>query len=148
LLRQGRKLEKGSQTISVADPGCSSKFFSRIPDPESRIPNPGSKVKTAPDPGSVSATRNLNIFYPKIVSKLSEICPGRLSRIQILLHPGSRIWIPNPGVKKALDPGSGYATLQTIIIGSVSLSADEAEGEERDDKGGERDDKGGNGSFL
>jgi hypothetical protein len=28
-----------------------------------------------------------------------------------LLHPGSRIWIPDPGGKKAPDPGSGSATL-------------------------------------
>ncbi len=48
------------------------------------------------------------------------------------LHPGSRI----QGAKKALDPGSGSATLQTIIIDSVSVSADEAEGRVRDAKGG------------
>jgi hypothetical protein len=28
-----------------------------------------------------------------------------------LLHPGSRIRIPDPGGKKAPDPGSGSATL-------------------------------------
>ncbi len=44
-------------------------------------------------------------FYPKIVTKLSEIWVG---------DPGSEIrkkHIPDPGVKKAPDPGSESATL-------------------------------------
>jgi hypothetical protein len=47
-------------------------------------------------------------FYPKIVTKLSKIWvwdPG----------PGKKIFrIPDPGVKKAADPGSGFATLVLI----------------------------------
>ncbi len=42
----------------------------------------------------------------------------------LVVHPGSRIRmltfypsrIPDPGVKKALDPGSGSATLMTSLI--------------------------------
>ncbi len=57
---------------------------------------------------------------------------------------GSRFNIPDTrsgsGIqvsKKHLTPdtGSGSATLQTIIIGSVSVSANEAEGGEREVKG-------------
>jgi hypothetical protein len=46
-----------------------------IPDPGSEfsIPDPGSRVKKIPDPGFGSASKNLSIFNPKIVSKLSEI---------------------------------------------------------------------------
>jgi hypothetical protein len=44
---------------SVSDLGCLSRiriFF---------IPDPGSRVKKIPDPGSASASKNLSIFYPK-----------------------------------------------------------------------------------
>jgi hypothetical protein len=36
------------------------------------IPDPGSEFKTIPDPGSESASKNLRMVNPKIVSKLSE----------------------------------------------------------------------------
>jgi hypothetical protein len=50
----------------------------------------------------------LEHFTPKIFAKLSNIW-GR--------DPGSGknlFWIPDPGVKKASDPGSGSATLKII----------------------------------
>jgi hypothetical protein len=55
--------------LSVADPRC----LSRIPNPNYSIPDPGSKAKKIPDPGFGFASKNSNIFNPKIVSKLSEI---------------------------------------------------------------------------
>jgi hypothetical protein len=36
-----------------------------IPDPKFSIPDPGSWVKTIPNPESRSASKNLNIFNPK-----------------------------------------------------------------------------------
>ncbi len=55
-------------------------------------------------PVSTSATKNWSILTQKIVSKLSEIWSGLLSRIRILIFYSS--WIPDPGVKKAPNPGS------------------------------------------
>jgi hypothetical protein len=54
-----------------------------IPDPNFSIPDPKSRVKKIPNPGSGSALKNLNtgIFNPKIVSKLWEI----VSRMFILI---------------------------------------------------------------
>jgi hypothetical protein len=89
---------------SVADPGC----LSRIRFFPSRIPNPGSKLSPPwiPDPGS--ALKNLSILTPKILKKwfLSSKMydPGCASRIRMLTFYPSRI--PDPGVKKAPDPGS------------------------------------------
>ncbi len=70
-----------------------------------RIFHLGSRIKKIPDPGSGFASKNLSIFNPKIVSKLSE----KLSRIRILIFYPSRT--PDLGVKKAPNPGSGSATL-------------------------------------
>ncbi len=50
--------------ISVADPGC----LSRIRN----FSHPGSRIKKIPDPPG-SASKNLSILTPKIVSKLLEI---------------------------------------------------------------------------
>jgi hypothetical protein len=52
-------------------------------------------------------SKNYRTFYPKIVTMLSKIW---------VWDPGSEIVdpekpIPDPGVKKAPDPGSGSATL-------------------------------------
>jgi hypothetical protein len=49
------------QKSSVADQEC----LSRIPDPDFSIPDPGSRVKKIPDPGSKSTRKNLSIFNPK-----------------------------------------------------------------------------------
>jgi hypothetical protein len=49
--------------------------------------------------------RIIELFTPKIVTKLKKIW---------VWDPGSEIWknpIPDPGVKKAQDSGSGSATL-------------------------------------
>jgi hypothetical protein len=43
-----------------------------IPDNGSKFFQPGSRVKKILDPGSVSASKNLGIFYPTIVSKLAD----------------------------------------------------------------------------
>jgi hypothetical protein len=45
---------------SVANPGC----LSRILDPNFSIPDPESRVKKIPDPGSGSAPKNFSIFNP------------------------------------------------------------------------------------
>jgi hypothetical protein len=56
--------------------------------------------------------RIIELFTQKIVTKLSKIWvwdPGSEIRDPEKTHSGSRI--PDPGVKKAPDPGSGSATL-------------------------------------
>jgi hypothetical protein len=65
-----------------------------IMDSNVSIPDPETRVKKIPDPGS--ASKNLSIFITKIVSKLSEICSSRIR------------------VKKAPDPGS--ATLLRGVV--------------------------------
>ncbi len=74
------------------------------------IPDPRSKVKNIPDPGS--ASKIFVFLTQKIVSKLSEIWSGMFnpdhrSRIRILIF----LPTPDPVVKKTPDPGSGSATL-------------------------------------
>jgi hypothetical protein len=54
-------------------------------------------------------SKNYITFYPKIVTKLSKIW---------IWDPGSGknlFRIPDPGVKKAQDPGSGSATLDATM---------------------------------
>jgi hypothetical protein len=68
--------------------------------PESSIPDPnffhpGSRVKKIPDPGS--APKNLSIFNPKN-------CFKALGNMIRDVHPVFQ----DPGVKKALDPGSAH----------------------------------------
>jgi hypothetical protein len=56
--------------------------------------------------------RIVEVFTKKIVKKLLKIRswdPGSKIRDPEKIHSGS--WIPDPGVKKAPDPGSGSATL-------------------------------------
>ncbi len=77
----------------IPDPG--SDFFpSRIPDPTCRHPE--------------SASKNLSILTPQKTKKWflssSKYDPGCSSRIRMLTFYPSRI--PDPGVKKAPDPGS------------------------------------------
>jgi hypothetical protein len=73
--------------LSVADPGC----LSRIRIFPSRIQ--GQKI---PDLVSGSASKNLSIFNPKNCFQALGNDPGCSSWIRI----------PDPGVKKAVDPGS------------------------------------------
>ncbi len=116
---------------SVADPGC----LSRIPDHDfypSRIPDPKTAMNrhwwkkfgvipflwshkfqkielfyfwNVEEKNLGQFSKNYRTFYHKIVSKLSKLW---------VWDPGSGknlFRIPDPGVKKAPDPGSGSATL-------------------------------------
>ncbi len=81
-----------------------------IPDPGSEelfsIPDPGSK--RFPDPGSGSTSKNRIILTQNIVSKLSDMIRSG----PLIADPDlDFIPIPDPGVKKAPDPGSGPARL-------------------------------------
>jgi hypothetical protein len=91
-------------TVSVADPGC----LSRIPDPT--FFRSGSRIRTVsiPDPGS--ASKNLGILTQKKPKhwflssrKYDPGCSSRIPDPDADLLPSR---IPDPGVKKALDPGS------------------------------------------
>ncbi len=92
-------LNKATKDVatSVADPGCLSRI--RL----CSIPDPGTKL---------FPSKNLSILTPKngfqaLRNMIRVVHPG--SRIRILTFYPSRI--PNPGVKKAPDPGLGSATL-------------------------------------
>jgi hypothetical protein len=73
--------------LSIPDPGVKKDTWSRIRDPEKPIPDSGSGVKNAPDPGSGSATwglqririRNIGVFmlhpWKYCFSKMSECYP-------------------------------------------------------------------------
>ncbi len=70
------------------------------------IPDPNffhlrSRIQGQKDPGSGSTSKGLNIFNPKIVSKLSEIWSGAFLPDP---YPGSGSWF-------FTHPGSGSATL-------------------------------------
>jgi hypothetical protein len=84
----------------------SGMWLSRIPDPT--FFHPGSRIRTVciPDPGSTA--KNLSILTQKKPKKwfLSsrKYDPGCSSRIRMLTFYPSRI--PDPGIKKAPDPGS------------------------------------------
>ncbi len=92
---------------------CGSGIF--IADQNFSIPDTGSKRFRIRDPGSGSAPKNLSIYNPKN-------CFYALGNMFIPdpdFESGS--WflpIPDPGVKKAPDPGSGSATL--LNIGRIS----------------------------
>jgi hypothetical protein len=85
------------------DPGC----LSRIPDPT--FSHPRSRIRTfsIPDPGS--ASKNLSIFLSS--RKYDSGCSSR-----ILDPDADFLPIPDPGVKKAPDPGSGSATLLNTYL--------------------------------
>jgi hypothetical protein len=53
--------------------------------------------------------KDFKYFNPKKVLSSRKYDPGCSSRIRILIFYPS--WIPDPGVKKAPDPGPGSATL-------------------------------------
>ncbi len=81
---------------------------------------PGSRIRlfTIPDPDpnifrSGFTSKNLSILTQKNVFLSSrKYDPSCSSRILILIFYPS--WIPDRGIKKALDPGSASATLQSI----------------------------------
>jgi hypothetical protein len=87
----------------IPDPG--SNFFpSRIPDPGSELSHPGSRIRI----------KEFKYFNPKkwfLNSRKYD--PGCSSRIRMLTS--TQNWIPDPGVKKAPDPGSGSATLPVPV---------------------------------
>jgi hypothetical protein len=99
-------------------------FLFRIPDPR------GKKI---PDPGSGSASKNLSFririkeFKYFITKKNCFKAPGNMIQV---VHPGSgsriRILIflpiPDPGVKKAPDPGSRSATLMIGLQNDLSTA--------------------------
>jgi hypothetical protein len=75
------------------------------------------RLFSIPDPNFLnpgSASKNLSILTYKLVSKLLEICFGLFIPDPDLTFYPSRI--PDPGVKKAPDPGSGSATLHGGIM--------------------------------
>jgi hypothetical protein len=81
-----------------------------IPDPVFFNPDPGSRVNKIPDLRSGSAYKNSNIFKPKNSSMLFKNISG-------MFIPDLDFFpIPDPGVKKARDPGSGSATLLRTML--------------------------------
>jgi hypothetical protein len=118
---------------SVADPGC----LSRIPDPL----HPGSRI---PDPKTATKERGEKTFlcshkFHKIVNYFEVLKKKIWANFQTIIEhfikkivkkllgsgirdPGSGknlFRIPDPGVKKAPDPGSGSATLNLTRILSI-----------------------------
>jgi hypothetical protein len=111
---------------SVADPGCfvpdpgsgSLTFLSRIPDPGvEKAPDPGSRILLYIKIGMKNKTNFFLAFYSFrskffLVKKIKEQGFLRKSHQKTYpLDPGSgknssRIRIPDPGGKKAPDPGS------------------------------------------
>jgi hypothetical protein len=102
------------EIFSVADPGCLSRIriFS-IPVRIFSIPVRifPSRIQIFPNPDTGSASRNLSILTKKLFLNSRKYDPGCSFRI-LILYPSR---IPNPGVKKAPDPGSGSATLEIYI---------------------------------
>jgi hypothetical protein len=82
------------------------------------VQDPGSEFFFHPGyeffPSRIRITKNLSILTQKIVSKLSEIWSGLFPDPDFIPIP-----IPDPGVKKAPDPGSWSATL---VPGNSSTS--------------------------
>ncbi len=97
---------------SVADPGC----LSWIPDPT--FFHPGSRIRTVliPDPGSRILIKECKYFNPQKSKKKwflssKKYDPGCSSRIPDPDADFLPSRIPDPGVKKVPNPGSGSATL-------------------------------------
>ncbi len=94
--------DPGGQKCSVADPGC----LSRIPDPT--FFHPGFRIRTV----SIS---DPNCLHPGSWIRIKEFkyfSPKKLFLSYRKYDAGCSSQIPDPGVKKAPDPGSGSATLQ------------------------------------
>jgi hypothetical protein len=84
-----------------------------VPDPE--YFHNGSRIKKAPDPEYETATKNSNILTQKLL--LSSGKYECLSRIPDLFS------IPDPGVKKALDPDPQHCTNVTFAFGLADPKA-------------------------
>jgi hypothetical protein len=114
---------------SVADPGCLSRILifihpgSGISDPVSRIPDLGSRIPDPKTATNITKLKKKNFSEPvkqKILSSLQRIIEIytqkiviRLSKYGVGIRDSEKnlFRIPDQGVKKALDPGSGSATL-------------------------------------
>ncbi len=114
------------KVLRVADPGC----LSRIPDPTFFHPRSWIRTVSIPDPGSSS--KNLSILTPKKAKKwflsskkYDPVCSSRIPDpdADFLL---SRI--PDPGVKKAPNPGSRIRFRNTASSASAGCSLVWAEG--------------------
>jgi hypothetical protein len=137
-----RDVYPGSRILIFTHPG------SRIPDTGSRIPDPNTTTKERGEKKLVvlpflcshkfykivnyfsfevlkkkiwaNFQRILELFTKEIVKKLLNIWswdPGSEIQDPGKTYSGSRI--PDPGVKKAPDPGSGSATLVYCIVRTV-----------------------------
>jgi hypothetical protein len=101
--------------IRDVNPGSRIRLFS-IPIPDLNCLHPGSRIRTVsiPDPGSSS--KNLSILTQKKAKKWflssKKYDPGCSSRIPDPDADFLPSQIPDPGVKKAPNPGSGSATLR------------------------------------
>jgi hypothetical protein len=86
-----------------------------IPDSNFFIPDPGSRSKRfrIPDPYQTI----LSILTQKLFLSSRKYDPGCSSRIRILIFYPSRI--PDPGVKKARDPGS-WIQIRNTAFGASS----------------------------
>jgi hypothetical protein len=85
------------------------------------IPDPGSRIKKIPGSRNRIRIKEFKFFNPKIgfyalKNMIRDIHPGSDpgSGIRILIFYPSRI--PDPGVKKAPDPGSGSVTLWLVCV--------------------------------
>ncbi len=107
-LRSMMKIE-GSGSVSIRGMDLRIRIHTKM----SWIRNTASQIRIffIQDLGSTS--KNLSILTQKNVSFSSrKYDPGCSSRIRILIFYPSLI--PDPGVKKAPDPGSGSATLNYL----------------------------------
>jgi hypothetical protein len=131
-------LKKISKNASVADPGCLSRipdpdfYPSRIPDPGSWIPDPKTATKERGEKKLVAIPlcshkfhKIVNYFSFEVLKKkiwasfqrITELTTKQIVKKLLKIwswDPGSGknlFRIPDPGVKKAPDPGSGSATL-------------------------------------
>ncbi len=108
----------GGSGMFIPDPGS---WFLPIPDPGSRIPDPGSRI---PDPKTVTKERgekkfviilffvvtNFTKLNIMLFLKLLKFLPKKFSICSQIYGFG----IPDPGVKKALDPGSRIRIRNTV----------------------------------
>jgi hypothetical protein len=78
--------------FSIPDPGSK-----RFPDPESENPHPHERIL-------VLKTEKI---FVALGNMIRDVHSGSVSSI-LIFYPSQ---IPEPGVKRAPDPGSGYATL-------------------------------------
>ncbi len=96
---------RNEKKTSVADPGCLSRIAIQI----FSIPA-GSQIQGQKDSGSRIRIKELKYFKPK---KLFQALGNMIRDVQP--GSGSRLFlpIPDPGVRKAPDPGSGFRIRNT-----------------------------------